>query len=688
MSVRWQKVAKYSALGLAGLLLLLVLVLAFMDWNRFRAPLGRIASAHSGREVTLAGPLHVHLWSSTPSLSIADLQVGNPSWESSRKFVQIERLEVQLDLRSLFRGHVVLRRVALIHPELYLHREKSGRANWTFENTAPNDERASEPLKLPAIQNALIDSGKLVLIDDIRRLNVNGTIDARESKSSTDPTPLHVQGSGTLNAEPFKLDLSGGALTAISPDHPYAFTLKMEAGKHQIAVDGSVLKPFDLSGLKLQVSAHGPDLAELYYLTQLALPNTPPYQVQADVVRSGQRFEVRDIKGLMGTSDIGGSVDVDASKKRPYIAAKLTSRHVYLKDLGAITGSRVGADASLDAEKNTASSTASAKAAKAKPAKLDPERLFPDAHLQVNRVQGMDADVSFAANTVTASTVPFTRVAFTMTLKDGILRVHPARLDMPQGRLSAVVAIDTHLKPPRVQLDVRAADIELEQVKGKSPSSKAPLGGTFQARALLDGRGDSVRSLMANANGTATGVIPHGDIRAAFAELTGVDVAEGIGLLFKKPDDRAAIRCGLVQFEIQDGTARADSLLMDTQNVLITGSGQIELGSEKLDMSIQGKPKKFRLVRIKAPIEIKGHLLKPTFALEAGHLVKQGAVAATLGAVLTPLAAILAFVDPGLAKDQNCANLSPAQESKSAPSHASAAPRDAAQRLASNPSAP
>ncbi len=685
MSLKWRRVAHYSALGLAGLLVILVLVLTFVDWNRFRAPLGRIASAHFGREVTLAGPLQVHLWSSTPSLSIDDLQVGNPPWESTHRFVQIERLEVQLDLHSLFQGHVVLRRVALIHPELYLHREGSGRANWTFENTAPNDDRASEPIKLPAIQNALIDSGKLILVDDIRRLNVKGTIDAHESKAGADPRPLHVEGSGTLNSEPFKVDLSGGALLAISPDHPYAFTLKMEAGKHQIGVEGTVLKPFDLSGLKLQVSARGPDLAELYYLTQLALPNTPPYQVQADVVRTGQRFEIRDIKGLMGATDIGGSVDVDASHKRPFIAAKLSSRHVYLKDLGALTGSRVGADASLDAASGTSGSKTRAQRASPQLAKLDTDRLFPDAHLQVNRVQGMDAEVSFAANAVTAGTVPFTRVAFNLTLKDGILRVHPARLDMPQGRLSAEMAIDTHLKPPRVQLDVRAADVELEQVKGKSPSATPPLGGIFQARALIDGRGDSVRSLMADANGTATGVIPHGDIRAAFAELTGVDVAEGIGLLFKKPGDRATIRCGLVQFEIQDGTAHADSLLMDTQNVLITGTGQIELGSEKLDISIQGKPKKFRLVRIKAPIEIKGHLLKPTFALEGGHLVKQGAIAATLGAVITPLAAILAFVDPGLAKDQNCANLNPARSaSNTTPSPS----RDAAQRLASTPVAP
>jgi hypothetical protein len=38
-------------------------------------------------------------------------------------------------------------------------------------------------------------------------------------------------------------------------------------------------------------------------------------------------------------------------------------------------------------------------------------------------------------------------------------------------------------------------------------------------------------------------------------------------------------------------------------------------------------------------------------------VAKQGAEAAALGALATPLAAILAFVDPGLAKDANCSAL-------------------------------
>jgi len=171
------------------------------------------------------------------------------------------------------------------------------------------------------------------------------------------------------------------------------------------------------------------------------------------------------------------------------------------------------------------------------------------------------------------------------------------------------------------------------------------------------GGGDSVHDFAASADGTVTFVLPHGEINAAFAELTGIDVAKGLGLLLKGGKDREDIRCGVAQFGVQDGAMRVRNFVVDTQDVRITGSGEVRLGPEELDLSLEGKPKKFRLARLKAPVTITGHLLKPVIGIKAGAALKQGAIATALGAALTPLAAVIAFVDPGLAKDENCAAL-------------------------------
>jgi uncharacterized protein involved in outer membrane biogenesis len=284
-------------------------------------------------------------------------------------------------------------------------------------------------------------------------------------------------------------------------------------------------------------------------------------------------------------------------------------------------------------------------------------RLFPDAHLQVDRVRAMDADVRFRADSIEAGQVPFKKVALHVKLSDGVLAIDPFAFEMPQGRLSGLARIDARKKIPAVKLDVRIKDIQLDQLKGKAPDASPPLSGVMQARAVIEGTGDSLHAVMADANGTFTVILPNGEVNAAFAELTGINVSKGIGLLLTGSHDKAAIRCGVAQFDIKDGIMNADQVVFDTQNVLITGNGDIKLGPELLDLSIKGDPKKIRFTRLRSPVEIKGHLLKPSIGVSASSTIKQGAIAAALGVVLTPAAAVLAFVDPGLAKDQNCAEM-------------------------------
>jgi AsmA family protein len=658
MSAARQKALLYVGLGLAALVLVLILALTFMDWNRFKGPLERSASAQFRREVKIDGPLEVRIWSRTPTVTISGLTIGNPPWESERPMAKIERVEIELELFSLLRLRPVLRRLVLVHPELYLHQEKSGRANWTFENQAPTKAPASEPTRLPAMRDVVIDTGKLTLVDELRRLKVEGTLQAHQRASHDDPKPFHVKGEGTINHKPFKLDIAGGPLRALSPEQPYPFSLEITAGENEIRSDGKVLKPFDLAGLELEVDAHGRDLAELYYLTQITLPNSPPYKVHARIVRHGMRFAVTGIAGTWGASDISGSVDIDASTKRPSVRADLLSRHLYLKDVAAVTGTEAEATAtSLDTIRPGAPAKQSAAPATGPAPAQDATQLFPDAHLQVERLRAIDADLRFRASSIEAGSVPFTHLDLHVKLADGALSLEPIELVMPEGRLSGNVHIDASTMPPQVRVESRATGIRLSQLKGKGPGAIPPLDGTLEARAVLVGTGDSVHDFVSDASGTMTFVIPNGDIRSALAELTGIDVAAGIGLLVGKADERMPLRCGVAQFNLESGTAHAKDIVLDTQKVLITGEGQIYLGPENLDLTIQGQPKKMRLVRVRAPVEIKGKLLKPSFRLETGHVLKQGSIAAALGALLTPLAAVLAFVDPGLAKDQNCAQL-------------------------------
>jgi len=674
------KTLRVTAIGLGSLIVIVLVALALFDWNALKHPIERMASAKTGRTISIGGKLQVHIWSWTPTVIVNGLTLGNPPWESARPMATVDRLEIHLKLLPLLKGDVILPRVALFSPNVYLHQDKDGRANWTFENKAPTNAPATKPSKIPAVRDLLIQDGKLTLIDEMRRLKVNGSIQAHEQKSASDPTPFRIQGSGTINEQPFEMRVAGGPLLNLDPEHPYPFDLHIVAGNLQADSKGRALKPFDLGQLDFEVDLSGKDLAEGFYLTQLALPNTAPFKLHAHIARNDMRVAVSDIAGTVGESDLHGKLDIDARRKRPYMRGDLISKQLRMKDLAASLGGQPKGADSLDAKAPAQQPNENTFPAKAPPIGHN-ARLFPDAHLQVDRVRAMDADVKFRATSVDAGSVPLKEVAFRVRLDEGVLSLDPFAFEMPQGRLSGRARIDARKKIPAVHIDVRIKDIQLEQLKSKKPGASAPLVGVMQARAVVDGTGDSVHQVMSDANGRFTLILPDGQVTSAFAELTGINVSKGLGLLLTKSDEKAPIRCGVAQFKIDEGLMNAENITFDTQDVLIKGSGNINLGPEELHLEIKGEPKKIRFTRLRTPIEIRGHLADPSFGVNVASTAKQGAVAAALGALVTPVAAIIAFVDPGLAKDQNCAAMIAEADRKGpeAPQSAIPSPNRAAQ---------
>ncbi len=650
--------ARWLALGLGAIVGLALLALALVDLNVFKHPLERMASARSGRSVVIAGRMQAHIFSLTPSVTLDGLTVGNTPGEAAPAMLHAERLLLRVRLLPLLVGRVIFERVEMEKPVLYLHRDSEGRANWTFSTTRPSAQPAAPPLRLPLVRSLLVNDGQLTLRDEMLHLDVEAKVHAHDRATREDPQAFQLVGAGTINKEPLSVHLTGGPLITLQPDRPYPFAMQVEAGNMRIESDGVVRKPFDLGRVGFVIRAAGNDLADLYYLTQLAFPNTPPFQLRASIERDGARIRVDPLAGEIGRSDVHGALNIDISRQRPEVTGSLVSKQLRLSDLAESLGGKPQPEAAPAGSLSKAAPRTKAPKPRAPPATAPPQaRLLPDARLQVDRVRAMNADVQFTATAIEAGSLPLKQVALHIRLNQGVLALDPLEMQMPQGRLRGTAVVDARGRVPATHLDLHMSDIQLAQFKGKAPDAKAPLAGPLQARLVADGSGDSLHDFAAAANGTATFILPHGEINAAFAELTGVDVAEGLGLLLKGGTDREDVRCGIAQFGIQNGTMRAQDFVVDAKDVRITGRGEVRLGPEELDLSLRGEPKKLRLARLRAPVRITGHLLKPSIGLAAGPAVRQGAIATALGVALTPLAAVLAFVDPGLAKDADCAAL-------------------------------
>ena len=617
---------------IAAFVIAFALFLTFFDWNLARGPIGRFASAQMHRPVSIDGDLKVHLLSWEPSATIEKLTIGNPAWAGPGHTLSVERLLVQIKLTPLFRGRLILLRLEATRPDIFLRRDLQGRATWDFSGGEPK----RKPLKMPPVRRFVIDDGHLVWIDDEHKLKVNATLDASERRGAVN-RGFQLVGDGSLNGQPFLLKVLGGPLLNVDPKKPYPFNADIRSGPTRVTAQGDIPKPFDLGQLTVNLAATGPDLEQLHDLTGLAFPNTPPYQLRGRLVRDEQLYTLQNLAGRIGRSDVAGVLSVDTADKRPYLKADLRSHSLDFRDMAYLFGARPAIPGVV--------------AAPAQPA--GPRTLMPDATLKVDRIRAQDGEVRFRADSIHDAFVPLRAADVVVKLDHGLLVGQQLTFDLPQGRIQGQGQLDARGATPVTDLDLRLTGARIEQLL--SLKAGAPVTGALIGRLRLRGVGDSVHKAAASANGEVEVVVPGGEIRKAFAELLGIDVTKGLGLLWAKNQDKTEIRCAVADFKAQNGLLTADRVVFDTGPVLATGSGTVNLGTEQVDFRIDGHPKQFRLVRLTAPITIKGSILgPPKIGVQTGRAITQGGFAAVLATVASPLAAILPFVDVGLAKDAAC----------------------------------
>lgn len=624
------------AAGVTLLLILAVVVfLALLDWNWLRGPIGRWASARYDREIELNGDLDVNLFSWTPSAQIRDVRIGGPDWARERDTLKIADAQASVRLRALLAGRIEMPRVALTRPDLVLIATEDGRQSWQLNPDKPDD---GQGMKLPPINQLIIRDGHLSLTEEKRNVRLEATVAAREG--SDGQAGFHLDGQGTMNGTPLRLAVRGGPFINIRRDRPYAFRAELAGVGSRLVADGTVTRPFDLGRFQAKLSLEGRDLADLYLLTGITTPNTPPYRLAGTLTRDRAKFTFADFTGRVGSSDLSGDLTVDKVGDRRRVDADLRSRLLDIDDLAAV----LGAEPRVTPAGNTVVTSG------------QPGKLLPDAPLNVERLRAMDGSLRYRAAQVKRNELDVRQVDLGAELKDGILNLDPVAFNFNRGELRGTARINATRDTPYTAADFRLRGYPLESII-PARNGAPTVTGSALGRARLEGPGASVHDFAAHSKGTISLVVPQGQMRAAFAELLGINVTAGLGRLLSGDSSTAQIRCAVADFTVTDGTARARTFVIDTTPVLAQGSGTIDLGAETLNLRIDGETKEARLVRLWAPITVQGPMTAPRVGVDRGAVAGQVGLGAALGALINPLVALLPFVDPGLAEDANCGAL-------------------------------
>jgi uncharacterized protein involved in outer membrane biogenesis len=614
---RWQT-ALMAVLAVLGLLAVLLSLLV----PHLKSTLLGAIAARTGRTIRVDGEFSVHLLAWHPSVRVRQVYIGNPPWMPAGAFLQADDLALELDWH-VGSPLLTVRSLEMQQATLHLLRDATGAANWQLH--AGGGGRGP-----PLVRHIAAQALRVELHDERRHLQFKGEVSAGDIAGPA-PQRLRIQGEGELNGHAAIVILEGDPLSMAHRGRAYHFTLEERSGATELSGHGALDDPFDFRYLAGNFTASGPDLKDLYFLVGIRLPDTGPFELSGKLTRRLDQFVYSDLNAISGKSDVGGALTVEVIGSHAKLTGELSSTLLRLKDLGARAAGR------------------------APQAPAEAGFALPDTALPWAGIRRADVRVSYRAHALEVGSHELTAASALIVIDGGVLRVEHLSADFAQGTIAGSGRLDARPDPPHGELELRAAQLQLDQLKSTTTPGDPPLAGVISARAQLTGTGKSAQELGASATGTISAAIPHGVMHASIADLMSLNVTSALGLALRHGSE-TGIRCAVASFAAQSGVAKLDTLVVDTDSALITGSGEVQLDSQTLDLTLRGRPKKPALV-LRSAVAIRGTLSHPELRLAGHEALAQVGAAVALGAILTPVAAVLAFVSPGLTHDADCAAL-------------------------------
>jgi hypothetical protein len=621
-------------------LIILAWTILYVTKGRFLKPhFERYVSAETQRDVKVAGDFQLYLDPINIKFYAEGLTISNPDWASQKNFFESKVIDTRIASIPLVFGTERINWLGLSGGNLDLEWDKAGKRNtWTMGDP----DKPAEPFEMPVIRRAVVAGTHISYRAPQMQLVADIDVDTVRATDTQLDTEIAFSGGGSMREEPFTL--SGRLLTPNETVAGGRNRIELHAGAagNRLDVSGTLPEATQVEGADLKVQVRGPNLASLFNFLGVAVPDTRTYRINSNLTKQDDRWRFTGMRGRFGDSDIAGAMTISMPSTRLRIDADLRSQTLDIIDVGPWVGynperlDRMGARGAITQEGGR-------------------PRVLPDAPLRVDAIRRFDAHVDYRVTRVRMENFPVSNIGLTLDLDHSLLKLSPLTFDLAGGHLASDISINARTPAVITDYDIRLSPTPMGRLLAKFGVEESGTTGFLKARVQMRGVGDSVRKSLASSNGRIAVIMPAGTFWTRNVQAAELDIGTFVQKMFeKKLKDPVRINCGLIAFTVRDGIAAADPILIDTKKNVIGGKGGFSFKTEAMDIAIEADAKTFSLFSAQSPIGVEGYFAAPKVDVISGELVARAGAGLGLGIFASPIAAILAFVDPGDAENTQC----------------------------------
>lgn len=626
---------KWVLLGLAVVIVGLVVVALTIDVNRFKPQIVAAVEEATGRRLDIAGDLKL-TFMPMPAVAVDGVTFSNASWGSRPAMATVGEFAAEVDLFALIGRQIKVNRLVLADVDVLLEKNRQGQANWEFaEKTV---QQQAQPAQQPAAEASDGGMGALPEISNVQLKNIRLAYNDAQAGTSNlvNLTELSVrQVSGGMLATKLVANVDGNDIEAegtlgslaelAAPSRPWPVKMTLTVPGAKATVDGTIAQPMQAKGVALKVTADVPDLAAVANHFGAPAPAVP-LTLQTEVKETGaQRYSLAALSGKIGDSDFAGNGEIGLGGARPSLNLTLASKLmdlVPLLEMKQPEGSPAAAPPSGSGQAGGGGQTADG-------------RLFSNDPLPLDGLNAADATVSYKAASFRAPKIEMQNLAVALTLKDGVLTMKPQGEGIAGGSFNGDVTLNGKAKTLAARLDAKGIVIS-EYLQKQEITDVVRRGGPTDVSVDVTSRGESLRQIMAGMNGKAMLSVGEGELKQEYIRQFMPKLAQAAGI-FDRATAKTKLHCVVTGLDIRNGVATPKALLAETGSLTVAGDGNVNLGTEQLDLRIIPSSRDSSLSAAMPPIRIRGQFASPSFVPDPAAMVKGALGAAASVAVLGPI---------------------------------------------------
>lgn len=459
----------------------------------------------------------------------------------------------------------------------------------------------------------------------------------KQIKLTTDTArALHVDGTMLFNKSPLAFNLKTGQafIESLLQHESAQVDAALDIGKSKVTVNTAARDLFKPGQRKLQMTVAGDNMVAWEPVLDRAMYKLKHYRIEADMELQAKGIKVNRFTARTPDSDLKGKLFYRYGK-RVTVNAQLENSRLRWADLNK------QAEAPAPVQPVT----------KKKNKNKEIVMVIPKTDLLDILSPAFDVNLVMKSSDVVFNKFSLKGLDLKARWQDKVLATTIDKGRMATGALTADVYLTVvdNEAAGKVEVHIKQMDYgQLMQDMGLGDKMK----GKADVSMHVIGFGKDFRTFLAHSDGTVEFVGEKGILASKYLRLWGEDIVQQILPTNWFGKEQTNLNCVVGRFDMTDGRLSSDSLLIDTEEITIAGTGAISLTTEEMDFVLMPDPKNISLISLATPVKIRGTLGRPH--VEPHNLGTTWTIGSLLVGLANPALLIARFAKLGSLGENPC----------------------------------